>query len=89
MNADQAKFLLALARRQGVASRTGDQTMIDKPQKVYSNSTMQAFHDLGYWKQAAKNYKAEAEMWKERCEALQRDFKTTLDAPCPYCGEKP
>jgi hypothetical protein len=31
--------------------------------------------------------KAEVELWKDRCEALQRDFEATLEASCPNCGQ--
>jgi len=30
--------------------------------------------------------RAEVELWKDRCGALDRDFRATLDAPCPHCG---
>ena len=31
----------------------------------------------------------QAEIWKERFAAVNRDFDATLQSPCPYCGERP
>lgn len=35
-----------------------------------------------------KEARAEVELWKDREAATRRDFETTIDTPCPTCGEK-
>ena len=55
----------------------------------------ESMHSEGWYTQAAtvaeaadeiERLRAEVELWKDRCGALDRDFRATLDAPCPHCG---